>query len=235
MEQQVQLNDHNKQEDSPIYTNESKTALDDILQKVPTTAEILFYKQQNFNINIQWINWAFDMLEAGYETENLIILAGEDIHCNPFEFSALSDKIFEELYLDKITHHQIFTIYSTYLIKQALQSPNKENISEVLLKLEQLYINNEYNSALYDFYSLSSAIAELEDCGLQWSWNDTSLTKENCYEYALNFLEQWINNPIQENEPTTEQDLSKKATTSNPPKKNMFEKLISFFTKKERL
>ena len=46
------------------------------------TAEILFYKQQNSNINIQWINWAIEMLQAGYETENLIILAGEDIHCN---------------------------------------------------------------------------------------------------------------------------------------------------------
>ena len=110
----------------PMCTSESEAALNDLLQKVPMTAEILFYKQQNSNINIQWINWAIEMLQAGYETENLIILAGEDIHCNPFEFTALTNKIFEELHLNKINiTDRVFIIYSTYLIKQAVQSPNK--------------------------------------------------------------------------------------------------------------
>ena len=83
-ERQPEHNAPNKQKHPPMYTSESEAALNDLLQKVPMTAEILFYKQQNSNINIQWINWAIEMLQAGYETENLIILAGEDIHCNPF-------------------------------------------------------------------------------------------------------------------------------------------------------
>ena len=231
MEQQSQFSDHNKQEYPTMQTTKPNAALKDLLEKVPTTAEILLYKQQNININTQWIYWSIDMLQAGYETENLIILAGEDIHCNPFEFKSLTNKVFEELHLDSITPNQIFIIYSMYIIKQALQSRNKESISKVLFKLEQLCIENNYNSTLYEFYLRSNAIGELEDLDAQWYWNDTSLTKENWCEYALNYLEQWMNNPIQENL-SKRQNLSVKVITSNPPKKNIFRKLISFICKK---
>ena len=63
--EQPQLNDQNKQEYPPMHTEED-TALNDILQKVPSTAEILFYKQQKSNINIQWIKWSIYMCQAGY-------------------------------------------------------------------------------------------------------------------------------------------------------------------------
>ena len=57
-ERQPEHNDPNKQKHPPMYTSETEATLNDLLQKVPMTAEILFYKQQNSNINIQWINWA---------------------------------------------------------------------------------------------------------------------------------------------------------------------------------
>ncbi len=232
-ERQPEHNDPNKQKHPPMYTSETEATLNDLLQKVPMTAEILFYKQQNSNINIQWINWAIEMLQAGYETENLIILAGEDIHCNPFEFTALTNKIFEELHLNKINiTDRVFIIYSTYLIRQAVQSPNKEKISEVLFKLEQLYIDTEYNSILCDFYLLSNAIGELKSYGTQWYWNDVALTKEDWYKYTLNYLKQWINTPIQEHETGKSHDLNENMPISNPSKKNMLEKLISYFYKK---
>lgn len=233
MEQQPQLNDHNKQKFPPMHAHESDVALNDVLEKVPTTAEILLYKLQNLNINTQWVHWSIDMLEAGYETENLIILAGEDLHCNPFEFKALTDKVFEELHLDKITPHRIFIIYSMYIIKQAIKSPDEENISKSLFKLEQLCIENNYNSILYEFYLLSNAIGELEAFDVQWYWSDATLTKENWCEYALNYLEQWMSNPIQENL-DKRQNFSEKVITSKLPKKkkNIFRKMISFFAKK---
>lgn len=232
-EQQPEYNDPHKQKHPPMRTSETEATLNDLLQKVPMTAEILFYKQRNSNINIQWINWAIEMLQAGYETENLIILAGEDIHCNPFEFTTLTNKIFEELHLNKINiTDRVFIIYSTYLIKQAVQSPNKEKISEVLLKLEQLCVDTEYNSTLYDFYLLSNAIGELKSYGIQWYWNDATLTKENWYGYTLNYFEQWINTPIQENKTGKSHDFNEKIPIPNPSKKNMLEKLISYFHKK---
>ena len=54
-ERQPEHNDPNKQKHPPMYTSETEATLNDLLQKVPMTAEILFYKQQNSNINIQWI------------------------------------------------------------------------------------------------------------------------------------------------------------------------------------
>lgn len=229
--EQSQLNDHNKQEHLPIHTNELDAVLNSLLQKVPMTAEILLYKQQNLNINTQWISWSIEMLKAGYETENLIILAGEDLHCNPFEFTALIDRIFEELHLEKISPHRIFIIYSIHIIKQALQSPDKESISEALFKLEKLCIENDYNSTLYEFYLLSNAIGELEAFDSQWYWNDTSLTKENWCEYALNYLEQWINNPLQENELTKRKYFSENIMISKSPKMNLLKKIFSYFCK----
>ena len=102
MEQNLQTDDKDRQEYPLTDIVKLDATLNEILQKVPSTAEILVYKQQNFNINTQWKDWALEMLMAGYETENLFILAGEDIHCNPFEFTELTDKIFEELHLNEI-------------------------------------------------------------------------------------------------------------------------------------
>lgn len=168
MEQNLQTDDKDRQE--YLFTDIVKldATLNEILQKVPSTAEILIYKQQNFNINTQWKDWALEMLMAGYETENLFILAGEDIHCNPFEFTELTDKIFEELHLNEIDANSIITLYSLFIVKSVIQSPDKNKVSAALNKLEQECINNEYNTFLYNFYLLSNAIDELKALGEQW-------------------------------------------------------------------
>ena len=66
----------------------------------------------------------------------------------------------------------------------------------------------------------------------QWYWNDVALTKEDWYKYTLNYLKQWINTPIQEHETGKSHDLNENMPISNPSKKNMLEKLISYFYKK---
>ena len=114
MEQSLQTNDQDRQECPLTDIVKLDAPLNELLQKVASTAEILVYKQQNININAQWKDWALEMLMAGYETENLFILAGEDIHCNPFEFAELTDKIFEELHLNEIDSNSIIILYSLY-------------------------------------------------------------------------------------------------------------------------
>ncbi|MFZ4464691.1 MAG: hypothetical protein ACOYN5_12650 [Bacteroidales bacterium] len=52
---------------------------------VKTTAEILAFKALNRNIDKTWVDWAVDMLIAGYDTENLTILAGESEPFNQFQ------------------------------------------------------------------------------------------------------------------------------------------------------
>lgn len=48
-----------------------------ILQPVKSTAEILAFKAFNKDIDKRWIDWAYNMLLAGYSTEYLVMLAGE--------------------------------------------------------------------------------------------------------------------------------------------------------------
>ena len=179
MEQSLQTNDQDRQECPLTDIVKLDAPLNELLQKVASTAEILVYKQQNININAQWKDWALEMLMAGYETENLFILAGEDIHCNPFEFAELTDKIFEELHLNEIDSNSIIILYSLFIVKSVIQSPNKNKVSIALNKLEQECINNEYNTFLYDFYLLSNAIDELKALGEQWYWNDASIIRKS--------------------------------------------------------
>ena len=72
MEQNLQIDDKDRQEYPLTDIVKLDATLNEILQKVPSTAEILVYKQQKININTQWKDWAFEMLMAGYETENLL-------------------------------------------------------------------------------------------------------------------------------------------------------------------
>lgn len=229
MEQNLQLNNHNRQEYPPIDIMKLDATLNELLQKVPSTAEVLLYKQQNLSINAQWKDWAFEMLMTGYETENLLILAGEDIHCNPFEFAELTDRIFKELHLNEIEANTVIILYSLFLVKSVVQSPDKNKVSATLRKLEQQCIDNEYNDFLYDFYLLSNAIDEVKELGNQWYWNDSSLTKENWYEYTLTLFKQWIENPDSQ----YKTQLGKNCTDTSPSKKNnIFKRLISYLWRK---
>ena len=228
MEQNLQIDDKDRQEYPLTDIVKLDAPLNELLQKVASTAEILVYKQQNININAQWKDWALEMLMAGYETENLFILAGEDIHCNPFEFAELTDKIFEELHLNEIDSNSIIILYSLFIVKSVIQSPDKNKVSAALNKLEQECINNEYNTFLYDFYLLSNAIDELKALGEQWYWNDASLTKENWYEYTLRFFKLWIENP----DPKYKILRENNCNASLPKKKNIFSRLISYLKRK---
>ena len=228
MEQSLQTNDQDRQECPLTDIVKLDAPLNELLQKVASTAEILVYKQQNININAQWKDWALEMLMAGYETENLFILAGEDIHCNPIEFAELTDKIFEELHLNEIDSNSIIILYSLFIVKSVIQSPNKNKVSVALNKLEQECINNEYNTFLYDFYLLSNAIDELKALGEQWYWNDASLTKENWYEYTLKFFKLWIENP----DPKYKILRENNCNASLPKKKNIFSRFISYIRRK---
>ena len=123
---------------------------------------------------------------------------------------------------------QILSLYSLFIVKSVIQSPDKNKVSAALNKLEQECINNEYNTFLYDFYLLSNAIDELKALGEQWYWNDASLTKENWYEYTLRFFKLWIENP----DPKYKILRENNCNASLPKKKNIFSRLISYLKRK---
>jgi len=54
------------------------------MKSVKSTTEILAFKALNRDINKTWVDWAVEMLMAGFDTENLTILAGEFEPFNQF-------------------------------------------------------------------------------------------------------------------------------------------------------
>lgn len=177
------------------------TTLEEILQRVPSTVEVLyFYKMQGNDRQNEWISWAIEMLEAGYETEYLLILAGENTNCNSFEFAALVDRVLDDLHLDieEFEIDYILMHYADYLVKQAilLSSHLIINLSRLSNLSWELHQKNIYE----DFRYLHWAIVDLYDFGYQDCWYDSTLTKENSSQYVLDFFKQWLETPIESRE-----------------------------------
>ncbi len=138
------------------------------MKPIPSTAEILVFKMIGENVNKQWINWAYEMLLAGFETENLIQLAGELEPYNQFELQRLTDKIFKELNLKWDNEEQIYKNYACYLIGQALDG-KIQNVN-VLNILKDVYIGAKYEPPYRDFYALYYAQDDLRYSENQWYW-----------------------------------------------------------------
>jgi len=68
--------------------------------KVLSTYKILKAKAFNENIDETWVDWALEMMEAGYQSDNLYMLAGETKPFNQFELHELTKKVLEDLGFD---------------------------------------------------------------------------------------------------------------------------------------
>ncbi len=90
------------------------------METIISTAEILAFKVLNRNIDKIWVDWAVDMLMAGFDTENLVILAGEGEPFNQFYLQDLTTKILDELQLDYSDKDQTIKNYACYLVDKAL-------------------------------------------------------------------------------------------------------------------
>lgn len=161
------------------------------LQPVKRTAEILAFKVLNRNITEAWVDWALEMLLAGYDTEHLVILAGEREPFNSFQMQVLTDKVLAELHLNYSDKHQVIKNYVCYLIGKSLDG-ELENF-RVLSILKGLCIEIGYQDPLYDylydFYSLYFAKEDLLHAEYQYYWGEA--TKENIDEIITNYFIQW--------------------------------------------
>ncbi len=108
-----------------------------IMRYIPSTAEIVAFKMLGKSVDEHWIKWTYDMLLAGFETEELIILAGEHSPFNQFELQRLTDKIFIGLDLTFENKKVAYSNYTCYLLDRSLAG--KSRPEAVLRKLSELY------------------------------------------------------------------------------------------------
>ncbi|WP_199136581.1 hypothetical protein [Pedobacter sp. ASV12] len=153
-----------------------------------STYAILTYKSLNHSINEEWVQWAIEMLMSGFDTEHLIILAGESAPFNQFEMRTLTDKVLQELALDYNDKHQIAYGYSSYLILEALKG--KIKYKKVLDILNDLYEDLNHDKRLQQFFLLYWAMSDLQYSDVQWYVD--GINKENIHEEITRYFKQWL-------------------------------------------
>jgi len=139
------------------------------------------------------------MLMAGYETEHLIILAGESEPFNQFEMHSLANKVLAELQLDYSDKEQTIKNYTCYLIDKSLDG-ELDNV-KVLDILKDICIELDYEKYLYDFYSLYFAKDDLSYSENQWYWEGA--TRENIEKIITDYFTTWKTNCVTDERTTT--------------------------------
>jgi hypothetical protein len=141
-------------------------------------------------VDKKWVEWAYDMLSAGFETESLVILAGELEPYNQFELNALTDNVFKELNLTWNDREQVLKNYACYLVSEALDG--KMKILNVLDILKDIYIDLDYDPPLNGFYLLYYAWDDLRYSDKQWYWDGA--TRENIDSVVMGYFAEWKRN-----------------------------------------
>jgi len=160
---------------------------------IPSTAEILAYKVLNRSVGETWINWAVDMLIAGFDTEHLVELAGASLHDNQFELQALTTKVLLELNLDYTDKDQVIKNYVHYLI--GLAGNGAISLIKALRILRKIYIELDYESYLAEFNALSLAKEDLTAGEMQWYW--IGADSNNIDSIIHGYFVQWLlENPV---------------------------------------
>jgi hypothetical protein len=157
------------------------------MKPIPSTAEIIAFKMLGHNVNKRWIEWAYDMLREGYDTENLVMLAGELEPYNQFELESLTDKVFAELNLTWENRELVYKNYVCYLVTKALD--NEIKATNVLDIIKDIYIENNYEPLLRDFYMLYYAHDDLKYSENQWYWDGA--TRENIDKMVNDYFMEW--------------------------------------------
>jgi len=164
------------------------------MKPVDSTYKILAYKILGRGVDEEWVQWAQEMIVAGYDTEYLIILAGEMPFFNQFEMKVLTDKVFKELGLSYENPVNVIRDYIYSLVNQVLDGKmNDQSALEILYGIywQVGHISNESEKLLDDFYSLSSL---KEDVIYSSSNRWPEATIENAGDVIKNYFIEWKKN-----------------------------------------
>jgi hypothetical protein len=163
------------------------------MQPIPSTAQILAYKALNLSVDADWVTWAVDMLMAGFDTENLIILAGISSFDNQFELSALTNKVLDELQLDYSDQDKTIKNYVSYLVMECLAM--RRDPIRVLYFITDIYNGTGHSKSLQDFFLLYWAKQDLLTDENQWYWPNAD--RNNIDSIITNYFTQWLkDNPV---------------------------------------
>lgn len=138
--------------------------------KVKSTYKVLADKAMNHDSGEDWVDWAIEMIESGYENDHLYVLAGLSFPYNIFQVHELAEKAFDELGIERPSGDNAIIGYAYYLISEAVSG--KLEYSLVLKNLKDICVNLDYYVPLYSFYLLYFAYEDLKHQSVQFYWPD---------------------------------------------------------------
>ena len=137
-------------------------------EPVLSTYKILKEKAFNSNINESWIDWAIEMMEAGYEVESLYELAGITRPYNQFELQVLTRQVLKDLQLDYSDKRKTLKNYVHFLIVSNLDK--LENYYKVLREFRDIYYELDMDNEYQDLALLYWAKDDLLSADYQHYW-----------------------------------------------------------------
>ena len=134
------------------------------------------------------VDWAIEMLQLGYDTPSLLILAGLTKPTNQFEVRDYLKRALEELKLDEKTGDDATLSYSSYYITRIAAG---QEVKRNLGMIYEFCLARNYEKVIYDFYLLYWAWDDL-DYGndFQAYWPDAD--KSNIEQIVIETAKKWV-------------------------------------------
>jgi hypothetical protein len=155
---------------------------------IKSTYEILQFKALNRDVTEIWVDWAIDMVSAGFETEHLIILAGIAKPYNQFYLQDLTSKVFAELSLDFSSVKETSADYVTFLAGEV--AAGRRSQYEVLQTLKEICSELGHSKDLWDFSLLCWAVEDLRYSDHQYYWEGAN--RGNIDSIVSEYFANWV-------------------------------------------
>lgn len=140
------------------------------------------------SIDDNWQDWAIEMMEAGFESDHLFMLAGMSKPFNQFEMQDLTDKVLADFGLRYDDGKTVLGNYASFLIQSSLGDESK--YLKTLRELHSVYLHTQPATDYLKFYLLYLAKEDLEQQEVQWYWPNAD--RSNINAVIREEFEKWL-------------------------------------------
>lgn len=139
-----------------------------------STIEILARRKLEHSCGQECVDWAIGMLERGFESRSLLMLAAMTPPLHHFEIRDLRDRALEEMGLPERHLEDPVTAYVVAMVSAALSDVSA--LREVFATVAAIAIETGHPEELMPFYLLYFAAEAIERQSMQWYWPDANRT-----------------------------------------------------------
>ena len=133
------------------------------------------------------IKWAIEMIELGYESDNLFMLASFEKESNFFEIQEYLKKTLSELKLTPKKENDAYVSFSYYYL---LKISKNIEVKENLIALYNYCQKWNFEENIFDFYLLYWAWDDFDYFEYSHYWHEA--TKDNIQNLVIEKAKEWI-------------------------------------------